>query len=275
MKEDSIFLNDPVLRKFMKEFERQAYAQGNYGDVFEDFLDFCMYYLSLGLIPEQWERLGKKWGDKMQGFMTLFEIVGDGSEDFQDLLGTIYMEISSQYKASAMGQFFTPGNISAMMTNMILEDMDTAREGQKIGDPSCGSGIMLLKAAKKFGENRHRQTFIGTDLDRICCKMCAVNMALNTIPGAVYHANSLTLEHYGAYTLKLTRFDGKWITFIHKWPEEAIRKINDEIKNQYQQSDEQRKAAIEAERERQREEQIQQRLKAKDAKKGFASTLFD
>lgn len=153
--------------------------------------------------------------------------------------------------------------------------MDTEKIGQKISDPSCGSGIMILKAAKKFGDRRHLQRFTGIDLDRICCKMCAVNMALNTIPGEVFHANSLSLEHYGAYSLMLDRLFGKWITYIAKWPSERIDAINKQIKQDFQQSDEQRKEAIEAERERQREEQIQKRLRAKDEKKGFAATLFD
>lgn len=272
----TLFVNDPKIRSFTKQFERQAYGQGHYSQVFEDFLDFCIYYLSLGLINEPMERLQKNYKEVgMDGFMTLFELLGDGSDDFQDLLGTVYMEIASQHKASAMGQFFTPGNISAMMAEMILGEVDTEKSGQKICDPSCGSGIMILKAARKFGDKRHLQHFTGFDLDRICCKMCAVNMALNTIPGDIYHANSLSLEHYGAYTLVLDRLYGKRVTFIVKWPHERIDAINEAIKNDFQQSSEQKKAEVEAERERQREEQIQQRLKAKDAKKGFAGTLFD
>ena len=269
-------MNDPIVRSFMKEFERLAYGQGHYGQVFEDFLDFCMFYLSLGTVTEHWERLNKHYKEAgMKQMMTLFEILGDGSEDFQDLLGSVYMEIASSHKASVMGQFFTPGNISMMMAEMILADMDIEREGQRIGDPTCGSGIMILKAAKKFGDKRHLQWFVGADLDRICCKMCAVNMGLNTIPGTVYHANSLTLEHYGAYALHLMRFGGKYMVQILKYPAEHIKRINDEISNLNNQSSEQREAAMKAERQRQEKEKIEARLKAKDAKKGFAGTLFD
>jgi len=276
MNENHLFMNDPIVRSFMKGFERLAYGQGHYSQVFEDFLDFCMFYLSLGTVTEHSERLEKVYkAEGLKQMMALFEMLGDGSEDFQDLLGTVYMEIASSHKASAMGQFFTPGNLSAMMTEMIIGDMDTSREGQSIGDPSCGSGIMLLKAARKFGDRRHLQTFIGADLDRMCCKMCAINMALNTIPGEVYHTNSLTLEYYGGYSLVLDRLGGKWITYIVKWPNEAIDAINERIKQDFQQSNEQKKEQVEAERERQRQEQIEQRLRARDAKKGFAGTLFD
>ncbi len=272
----TLFVNDPQVWAFTKEFDRLAYAQGNYSQVFEDFLDFCIFYLSLGLINDNGKHLEKTYGeDGLKQMMTLFKILGDGSGDFQDLLGTVYMEISSQYKASSMGQFFTPGNISAMMSEMMLSDMDTEKEGLKICDPSCGSGIMILKAARMFGNRRHLQRFTGIDLDRICCKMCIVNMALNTIPGEVFHANSLSLEHYGAYSLVLDRLGGKWITYIVKWPSEHISAINERIKQDFQQSSEQQKQAIEAERERQREQQIQKRLKAKDEKKGFSATLFD
>lgn len=276
MPTETVFANDRHVREFAKQFERQAYGQGHYTQVFEDFLDFCIFYLSLGLIDEPMERLNKTYKEEgMKGFMTLFEILADGSDDFRDLLGTTYMEISSQYKQKGMGQFFTPDSISTMMAEMIIGDIDPEKEGQKIGDPSCGSGIMILKAARKFGENRHLQKFVGTDLDRICCKMCAVNMGLNTIPGVVYHANSLTLEHYGAWSLVLDRLGGRWITYIVKWPEERIKQINDTIQKDFQQSSEQRKVEMEAERERQREEQIADRLRKKSQKQGFTGTLFD
>lgn len=276
MPTETVFANDRHLREFAKQFERQAYGQGHYSQVFEDFLDFCIFYLSLGLVDEPMERLKKTYKEAgMDGFMTLFEILADGSDDFRDLLGTTYMEIGSSYKQKGMGQFFTPGNVSMMMAEMIIGDIDTDKEGQKIGDPSCGSGIMILKAAKKFGEKRHLQKFVGFDLDRICCKMCIVNMAMNTIPGDVYHANSLTLEHYGAWSLMLDRLGGKWITYIVKWPEERIQRINDIIKQDFQQSSEQKKAEQEAERMRQREEQVAERLRKKSQKQGFAGTLFD
>ena len=276
MPTETVFANDPHLRSFAKQFERQAYGQGHYTQVFEDFLDFCIYYLSLGLIDEHWERLNKTYKDVgMQGFMTLFEILADGSDDFRDMLGTTYMEIASMHKAKGMGQFFTPGNVSMMMSEMIIGDIDTERVGQKIGDPTCGSGIMILKAAKKFGEKRNLQRFIGADLDRMCCKMCIVNMALNTIPGEVYHTNSLTLEYYGAWSLVLDRLGGKWITFIVKWADERIDNINNITKQDFQQSNEQKKAEQEAERERQREEAIAEKLRKKSQKQGFAGTLFD
>lgn len=271
-----LFVNDPKVRAFTKQLERQAYGQGHYSQVFEDFLDFCIYYLSLGLITEPIERLQKTYKEEgMQGFMTLFELLGDGSEDFQDLLGTVYMEIASQYKASSMGQFFTPGSVSNLMAEINLADMDLEREGQKICDPTCGSGIMILKAARKFGDKRHLQFFVGCDLDRICAKMCVVNMAINTIPGQVYWMDSLSLKHYGAYNLVLDRLAGRWITVIYKWPEEHIQKVNERIEQSNIISHEQRKVEMEAERERQREEQVAERLRKKSQKQGFTGTLFD
>lgn len=269
-------MNDPIVRSFMKQFEQQAYGQGHYSEVFEDFLDYCIFYLSLGTVREPVERLAKKYGDaKMEGFLRLFEILGEGSEDFNDMLGTLYMEISSQYKASAMGQFFTPGNIAAMMAEINLAGLDTSKEGQTINDPTCGSGVMLLKAAKKFGDNRHLQYFEGADLDRICCKMCAINMALNTIPGRVYHANTLTLQYFGAYTLKLTRLGGKWLTAIVKWPAEEIDKINERVQQDRSEVSKKREAEQQEEAKREAERKIEEKLRAKDAKKGFSSTLFD
>jgi tRNA G37 N-methylase Trm5 len=74
---------------------------------------------------------------------------------------------------------------------------DPLEIGQKVLDPACGSGRMLLAAAK-----RNRQAlFFGADLDITCCKMALLNMLLNSLTGEIAHMNSLSNEFFTGYKI--------------------------------------------------------------------------
>ena len=82
-----------------------------------------------------------------------------------------------------------------MISEMIL-DCNLA-DGQTVIDPTCGSGRMLLAAAKR---NRHA-LFYGADLDVTCCKMTLINMLFNSLTGEITHMNSLSNEFLPAKML--------------------------------------------------------------------------
>jgi type I restriction-modification system DNA methylase subunit len=75
---------------------------------------------------------------------------------------------------------------------------------ETILDPACGSGRMLLAAAKI---NRHN-TFFGADLDGTCCKMALINMLLNSLQGEISHMKSLSKEFFRGYKVKTTLING-------------------------------------------------------------------
>lgn len=114
--------------------------------------------------------------------------IGERSEGYTDALGDIFMDFVSH---GHNGQFFTPQPITDMMAQMIITD---PADGKSICDPTCGSGRMLLSAAKI---NR-KFKFTGADLDQRCCKMTAINLAMNSLQGEVAWMNTLTMEHYGS-----------------------------------------------------------------------------
>jgi type I restriction-modification system DNA methylase subunit len=66
-----------------------------------------------------------------------------------------------------------------------------------IQDPACGSGRMLLSAAKIERNNY----FFGADIDNRCCKMTVINMCLNDLQGEVAWMNSLSQEHWGGFSV--------------------------------------------------------------------------
>ncbi|HTM67308.1 MAG TPA: N-6 DNA methylase, partial [Flavipsychrobacter sp.] len=73
--------------------------------------------------------------------------------------------------------------------------------GKDICDPTCGSGRMLLAAAKI---NR-RLNYYGADVDLTCCKMTVLNMLVNSLPGEIAWMNTLSNEHWKSWHIRLVR----------------------------------------------------------------------
>lgn len=131
--------------------------------------------------------------------VSLINIIGDFSEGFEDPLGELYMRAISN---GHNGQYFTPTLICDMMAAINIGD--NSHPGQTVCDPACGSGRMLLAAAKI---NRHMR-FYGADLDITCCKMALVNMMLNSLTGEIAHMNTLSNDFYRGYKTDTLLVDG-------------------------------------------------------------------
>ena len=83
----------------------------------------------------------------------------------------------------------TPEPICDMMAAMNLPQEKTDLDGRRtVNDPCCGSGRMLLAAAKV----QPNWQFVGQDVDLRCTRMTAINLALRNHYGHVVHGNSLT-----------------------------------------------------------------------------------
>ena len=66
-----------------------------------------------------------------------------------------------------------------------------------IFDPACGSGRMLLAAAKV---NRFAK-FYGADVDANCAKMAVINLCLNNMYGEIAWMNTLTNQYFGGWKI--------------------------------------------------------------------------
>lgn len=90
-----------------------------------------------------------------------------------DVLGEYYEQ---QFCSERSGQFFTPPHVCDFMATSICGDMADSPERKRVLDPACGSGRMLLSAAKTGGKHHE---FYGIDIDHTCVKMAALNLFLN------------------------------------------------------------------------------------------------
>jgi hypothetical protein len=90
------------------------------------------------------------------------------------------------------GQFLTPEPVCELMARLMISDNQPSNEGDRkaISDPCCGSGRMLIAAAKIHPGS----DLVGQDVDVRCVRMTALNLAFRNLYGFVIWGNTLRLE---------------------------------------------------------------------------------
>lgn len=98
-----------------------------------------------------------------------------------DAFGDAYEYLMSMYASNAGksgGEFFTPQEVSELLTRIAVVGKT---EVNKVYDPACGSGSLLLKAARILGKENIRQGFFGQEINLTTYNLCRINMFLHDI----------------------------------------------------------------------------------------------
>lgn len=98
-----------------------------------------------------------------------------------DVIGDSYEYLISHFAGDAGkkgGEFFTPSAVSTLLSKLV-----EAKEGDRIYDPTCGSGSLLIKASKEVGNNNFR--IYGQESKNATVALCKMNMFLHDINDAV------------------------------------------------------------------------------------------
>ncbi len=106
---------------------------------------------------------------------------GDIKEAQIDLFGDAYEFLISNYAANAGksgGEFFTPQNVSKLIAKLALHNQTTVN---KIYDPACGSGSLLLQAKKQFDEHIIEEGFFGQEINHTTYNLARMNMFLHNV----------------------------------------------------------------------------------------------
>lgn len=171
------------------------------GKVFEDFLTMTICALSGEQMEQEYLEVAARYSQGERGkrpidiLASLFGVLVDAMEESKaDILGDYFM---GAITFGEHGQFYTPECLTDMMASMVHSD-----QGETVSDPCCGSGRMLLSAAKI----NPKRKFIGQDLDLRCVQMTAINLALNGLRGEVIWGNTLANEQRLVYA---TGFNGR------------------------------------------------------------------
>ncbi len=113
-----------------------------------------------------------------------------------DAFGDAYEYLMGMYASNAGksgGEYYTPQEVSELLTKITLVGKT---EVNKVYDPACGSGSLLLKFAKILGKENVRNGFFGQEINITTYNLCRINMFLHDIGYEKFDiAHGDTLKH--------------------------------------------------------------------------------
>ncbi|MEA5098136.1 MAG: type I restriction-modification system subunit M [Burkholderiaceae bacterium] len=148
-------------------------------------------------------KLGPTVIRRNEKLVKLLEAIGDlplnegGSftDNTIDLFGDAYEYLMQMYASTAGksgGEFYTPQEVSELLARITVVGKT---EVNKVYDPACGSGSLLLKFAKVLGHDKVRQGFYGQEINLTTYNLCRINMFLHNVNYEkfdVAHGDTLT-----------------------------------------------------------------------------------
>ncbi len=131
-------------------------------------------------------KLGANVEKRNQKLVKLLESIGDlrlgdYADNTIDAFGDAYEFLMTMYASNAGksgGEFFTPQEVSELLAEITTVGK---KEVNKVYDPCCGSGSLLLKFAKVLGKENVRQGFYGQEINITTYNLCRINMFLHDI----------------------------------------------------------------------------------------------
>ncbi|OQB08504.1 MAG: putative type I restriction enzymeP M protein [Parcubacteria group bacterium ADurb.Bin216] len=140
-------------------------------------------------------KLGNSVEKRNQKLVKLLEAIsdlrlGDYADNTIDAFGDAYEYLMTMYASNAGksgGEFYTPQEVSELLAEITTVGK---KEVNKVYDPCCGSGSLLLKFAKVLGKDNVRMGFYGQEINLTTYNLCRINMFLHDI-----NYNHFDIEH--------------------------------------------------------------------------------
>ena len=165
-----------TLEKVFRHIEESAKGSESESDFAGLFDDFDVNSNKLGsTVAKRNEKLCKL----LDGVADMN--LGDVKNHDIDAFGDAYEYLMTMYASNAGksgGEFFTPGDVSELLTRLGTVGKT---EINKVYDPACGSGSLLLKAEKVLGRDKVRNGFYGQEVNITTYNLCRINMFLHDI----------------------------------------------------------------------------------------------
>ena len=106
---------------------------------------------------------------------------GNFQDNEIDAFGDAYEYLISKYASNAGksgGEFFTPQTVSKLLSRLV---MDGKANVNKVYDPTCGSGSLLLQMKKQFDEHIIEEGFFGQEINMTNFNLARMNMFLHNV----------------------------------------------------------------------------------------------
>jgi type I restriction enzyme M protein len=131
-------------------------------------------------------KLGGTVVKRNENLVKLLEAIGDlalgnFADNSIDAFGDAYEYLMAMYASSAGksgGEYYTPQEVSELLARIAVSGKT---EVNKVYDPACGSGSLLLQFAKVLGKENVRQGFFGQEINITTYNLCRINMFLHDI----------------------------------------------------------------------------------------------
>jgi type I restriction enzyme M protein len=107
--------------------------------------------------------------------------LGNYADNSIDAFGDAYEYLMTMYASSAGksgGEFFTPQEVSELLAKITVVGK---KKVNKVYDPACGSGSLLLQFAKVLGKDNVTDGFFGQEINITTYNLCRINMFLHDI----------------------------------------------------------------------------------------------
>lgn len=107
--------------------------------------------------------------------------LGDFADNTIDAFGDAYEYLMTMYASSAGksgGEFFTPQEVSELLARITVVGK---KQVNRVYDPACGSGALLLQFAKVLGKENVRQGFYGQEINLTTFNLARINMFLHDV----------------------------------------------------------------------------------------------
>lgn len=168
-------LNETLERVF-RHIEESAKGGSSEQDFDGLFDDFSVNSNKLGInVTERNERLTKL----LKGIADMK--LGDVLDHDIDAFGDAYEYLMSMYASNAGksgGEYFTPADVSILLTRLGTVGKTKVN---KVYDPACGSGSLLLKSLQVLGKEGIKNGFYGQEKNVTTFNLCRINMFLHDI----------------------------------------------------------------------------------------------
>ena len=120
-----------------------------------------------------------------------------------DVIGNAYEYLIGKFAAGAgkkAGEFYTPPEVSILLSKLL-----EPKPGERICDPTCGSGSLLLKCAKEVGADNY--SLYGQEAISSTWALCMMNMFLHNVNNPRIEWGDTLLEPKLIENDKLMKFE--------------------------------------------------------------------